>query len=77
MVSHRHKADKARYDGRLEILQHHVVRIPVALDDLAEETRDTLRGQSCHRGAIKPDKSAACGVNALTQAVLQGAIAAE
>lgn len=41
VVGHGHEADKACYDGRLQILQHHVICIPVPLDYLAEERRMT------------------------------------
>lgn len=33
-VRHRHEADKASDDGGLQVLQHHIVGIPVALNDL-------------------------------------------
>lgn len=37
VVGHGHKADKTGNDGRLQVLQDHVICITVAFDDLAEE----------------------------------------
>lgn len=40
VVGHGHKADKTGNDGRLQVLQDHVICITVAFDDLAEVRKD-------------------------------------
>lgn len=49
MVCHRHKADKTGYDGRLQILEHHIICILVSLNDLAHKRKVVLLNTVMYR----------------------------
>lgn len=44
VIRDRHEADKASYDGRLQVLQHNVVGVPVPVDHLQVRARQLKEG---------------------------------